>query len=64
MASEMRPTDVVGEMKQTLMVGALEEYRTLLLGNHETAVSAAEAAYFDQTIELVDEMLRDLNADG
>ncbi len=46
------------------MVGALEEYRTLLLGNHATAVSAAEAAYFDQKIELVDEMLRDLNADG
>ncbi|MBF9335050.1 hypothetical protein G3N30_02000 [Microbacterium lacticum] len=51
-------------MKQTLMVGALEDYRTLLLGNHETAVSVAEAAYFDQMIELVDGMLRDLNADG
>ncbi|GEB95941.1 hypothetical protein FHX68_2117 [Microbacterium lacticum] len=64
MASERRPTDLVGEMKQTLMVGALEDYRTLLLGNHETAVSVAEAAYFDQMIELVDGMLRDLNADG
>lgn len=64
MASEKRPTDVAGEMKQTLMVGALEEYRTLMVGNHETAVSPMEAAYFDQMIELVDDMLRDLNADG
>ena len=64
MASKTRPADVVSEMKQTLMVGALEEYRTLLLGNRETAVSSTEAAYFDQMIELVGEMLRDLNADG
>lgn len=64
MTSENRPAGAAIDMKQALIVGALEEYRTLLLGNQETAVSATEAAYFDQMIELVDEMLRDLNADG
>lgn len=64
MASEMRATDVVSDMKQVLMIGALDEYRMLLLGNRETAMSPTEAAYFGQMIELVDEMLRDLNADG
>ena len=64
MASEKRPADAVSDMNQALMVGALEEYRTLLFGNHETAVSSTEAAYFEQMIALVDEMLRDLNADG
>lgn len=64
MTSENRPTDAVSDVKQALMVGALEEYRTLLLGNRETAVSPTEAAYFGQMIELVDEMLGELNADG
>lgn len=33
MASEMRATNVVSDMKQVLMIGALDEYRMLLLGN-------------------------------
>lgn len=56
--SEALAAFIADEARLTVLAGALDEYRSLLRCNRETAVSSEEVAYFDEVISLVDDIVR------